>query len=391
MAPLPDWKHLFQSFFKKKYCDNDLASPWKKKGDVAGWLSRSAWSLVLILKWREKAFNKSNCIIWIPDFFCNATLMPLRVSNATLIFYPITEKMVPDNYKCKELAKISPPDIFLLIHYFGKPFKSRAIYDFCKSHKTWLVEDAAHVLKPSKTIGELGDFVMYSPHKHLPLPDGALLLVCESGPSNFGKKIISITGLPKSWISQLKDIEIKTFNYLKSAEKESIIWLIKRILQKFSIKKFHKSKLEFSESIHTDSSPNNIIKPKQSKISRKLLPVFIKELNSVEIKRRENQLNLDKLLFSDHRLSLADRSLSGDWSPYLSAYNIAFKDPNNVCSFIEEKLGLPVLTWPDLPPEVINDNNSHLNAWTLRHKRIYIPIHQSIQYSDIVKKLKKLT
>ena len=88
---------------------------------------------------------------------------------------------------------------------------------------------------------------------------------------------------------------------------------------------------------------------------------------------------------------MADRSLSGDWSPYLSAYNIAFNDPNNVCSFIEEKLGLPVLTWPDLPPEVINDNHSHLNAWTLRHKRIYIPIHQSIQYSDIVKKLKKLT
>jgi len=390
MAPLPDWKHLFQSFFKREYSENDLAKPWKKKGDIAGWLSRSAWSLALISKWRKKAFNKSNCIVWVPDYFCNDSLTPLRVSGATLIFYPITEKMVPDNHKCKELAQIDPPDIFLLVHYFGKPSNTRTIYDFCKSHKTWLVEDAAHILKPIKGVGTLGDFVIYSPHKHLPLPDGALLLACKSGPSKFGENIISITGLPKSWVSQLKEIEIKTANYLKSSKKESIIWLIKRILQKFSIKRLNKVSLKFLESLDSVDLLSNIIGPNQSRISRKLLPVFIKELNSIARKCQKNQLYLDKFLYSDKRLSIAERPLSREWSPYLSVYTIGFQDPENVYSYFEGKLGLPVLTWPDLAPEVINDNNSYANAWALRHKRIYISIHQSIRYSDLEKKIKKI-
>lgn len=388
MAPLPDWKHLFQCVFKREYSENHLATPWQKNGDTSGWLSRSAWSLALIYKWRKETFNKSNCIVWVPDYFCNAALTPLRVSGATLIFYPITEKMVPDNHKCKKLAQITPPDIFLFVHYFGKPSNSKTIYDFCKSHKTWLIEDAAHVLKPVKGVGLLGDFVVYSPYKHLPLPDGALLIVSKSGPANFGDKIISITGLPKSWVFQLKEIEIKAANYLRSSNKESIIWLIKRISQKLRIKRLNKFSVKFSESSDSVELLSNIIGPSQSRISRKLLPVFIKELNSIAIECRKNQLYLDKLLYSDKRVSIVERPLSREWSPYLSAYTIGFKDPENVYNYFKLKLGLPIVTWPDLAPEVINDNNSYVSAWTLRHKRIYISIHQSIRHSDLAKKIK---
>ena len=387
MAPLPDWKHLFQCIFERKYNNDYLSKPWQKKGNISGWLSRSAWSLALISKWRKETYNKSNCIVWVPDYFCNAALTPLRVSGVTLIFYPITEKMVPDNHKCKKLAQKTPPDIFLFVHYFGKPSNSKTIYDFCKSHKTWLIEDAAHILKPVKGVGIMGDFVIYSPYKHLPLPDGALLIACKSGPSNFGDKIISITGLPKSWVYQLKEIEIKAANYLRSSSKESIVWLIKRILQKFRIKRLNKFSIKFSESPDSVELLTNIIGPSQSRISRKLLPIFIKELNSIAIECRKNQLYLDKLLYSDKRVLIAKRPLNQEWSPYLSAYTIELQDPENVYGYFKGKLGLPVLTWPDLAPEVVNNKSSYINAWALRHKRIYISIHQSIQHSDLKKKI----
>ena len=389
MAPLPDWKHLFQSFFKRKYSESDLAKPWKKKGDVAGWLSRSAWSLALISKWRKETFNKSNCIVWVPDYFCNASLTPLRISGVKLIFYPVTKEMIPDNQKCKKLAKITPPDIFLFVHYFGKPSKSKTIYDFCKFHKTWLIEDAAHILKPIKGVGDFGDFVIYSPHKHLPIPDGALLLACKSGPSMFGDNIISITGLPKNWVSQLKKIEINAANYLKSSKKESIIWLIKRIMQKFRVKRLVKPSLKFSESHDSVDLLSNIIGPSQSRISKKLLPILVKELDSIALKCKKNQSHLDEFLFSDQRISIARRPSNEEWSPYLSEYIIKIEDSDNIYSYYEGKLGLPVLTWPDLPPEVINDNNSYPIAWDLRHERIYISVHQSIRRSDLAQILYK--
>ena len=57
MTPLPSWKHIFQILFTRKYSQNELAKPWNKKGDIAGWLSRSAWSLALISQWKKKNFK----------------------------------------------------------------------------------------------------------------------------------------------------------------------------------------------------------------------------------------------------------------------------------------------------------------------------------------------
>ena len=389
MTPLPSWKHIFQILFTRKYSQNDLAKPWNKKGDIAGWLSRSAWSLALISQWRKKTLNKSNCIIWVPDYFCNASLTPLRVSGSTLIFYPTNEEMIPDNDKCKELAHISPPDIFIIVHYFGKPSNSKTIYDFCKTHKAWLVEDAAHVLKPIKGVGTLGDFVIYSPHKHLPIPDGALLLACKSGPSKLGDKLISITGLPESWVSQLNELQKNAKKLVKGTDFQSLTWICKRILEKFKIKRINKVPTKFSESIDLAEYYSKIIGPNQSRISKKILSVVLNDLNVIARKRVRNQLLLDELLFSNYSISKTERPINREWIPYLSTYNLGSKEAENIYNKLNINLGLPVSTWPDLAPEVIKDNDRYTNAWSMRHKKICINIHQSISYSDLIKKFKR--
>lgn len=46
--------------------------------------------------------------------------------------------------------------------------------------------------------------------------------------------------------------------------------------------------------------------------------------------------------------------------------------------------GLPVLTWPDLPPEVMSNAEVHQSAITLRHTRLYLPVHQTLNQQLIL-------
>ena len=387
-APLPEWKDLVQSFYKRELSQIDLAKPWINEGDISGWLSRSAWSLALIYEWRKKYYNISNCNLWIPDYFCNASLTPLRISGATLIFYPINEEMLPDISRCKELALTFPPDIFILVHYFGKPANSKLIKEFCIINQTWLIEDAAHVLKPIKGIGNLGDFILYSPHKHLPVPDGALLIASKSGISLLGDNLISITGKPETWSSQLQPLKAIGKKIIIGGEKESLIWLFKRILQKFNVRPFIKVVTQFSELGVNEDSLSKIIGPKQSAISKKILSIQIKYLNIIERKRRRNQLLLDELLNIDFPLIKSDRSDGKEWTPYLASYNIEYQDPQHLYKFFTRKLGLPISTWPDLAPEVIKGKSIYNIAWELRHKRIFFPIHQAISFNQLISEVK---
>jgi dTDP-4-amino-4,6-dideoxygalactose transaminase len=106
---------------------------------------------------------------------CGPSLWPLRQSGAKLLFYPINPATLqPDFQKCDELPSF---DIFVLVHYFGKPADAAKAGQWARSRGALLLEDAAHVLHPINGVGEHGDFVLYSPRKLLPIPDGAFLVV----------------------------------------------------------------------------------------------------------------------------------------------------------------------------------------------------------------------
>ena len=49
---------------------------------------------------------------------------------------------------------------------------------------------------PEGNIGKIGDLVLYSPHKHLPIPNGALLVIRDDGPAklDLGNKIETSSG-----------------------------------------------------------------------------------------------------------------------------------------------------------------------------------------------------
>ena len=45
---------------------------------------------------------------------------------------------------------------------------------------------------------------------------------------------------------------------------------------------------------------------------------------------------------------------------------------------------MPVTTWPDLPPEVIESPESHTNALHLRVSRVYLPVHQTLSMHKMI-------
>lgn len=386
-APLPDWLDLCRALFGKSAADLELAAPWRREGDVAGWLSRSTWSLALVAIWRQRFVSTTQLTVWIPDFFCNSSLKALRATGARLLFYPLTSDMFPDMDECRRRVSLGPPDLFVLVHYFGQPAHSPYVREFCRTHGAWLIEDAAHVLRPLEGVGQFGDFVMYSPHKHLALPDGAVLVVRPHGVSELGEAALELMGLPILWVHQLHGLRRAMGITAKSARTQSIIWLLKRVLQKIGARNWRIAVLPFTESSDGDTAA--LVAPGQSRLSKRLLSGRMTDLGRVARQRQRHQLLWDAVVcggtyFEKDALSPAERSAGRNWTPYLCGYLADASAAPKVFKDLQRR-GLPVTTWPDLPPEVMESKCNHANAWSLRHTRLYLPVHQSLSIEEIVK------
>ena len=387
LAPLPKWVNLFRIFLPVQI--NDIVRYWHFENELAGRLSRSAWSLALIAIWRKKCIPETPITIWVPDFFCNASLAPLRELGIKFIFYPLNEKLEPDKLACNNLAVHNPPDIFILVHYFGQPNEHEYAVKLCLDFGAWLVEDAAHVLKPVNSIGKSGDFVLYSPHKHLPIPDGSILVVRQNGPSNLNANEDSVFYNTSSWANQINEILIKkNSTFAQKNHHMSLVWLAKRILQKCGITSKVTS-IQFKEKIVNKSTTvfSKLEPPSQSIIGKRLLALLASELDYIAGQRKKNQNIWDNFFISQNLINsqflVAERSKNDSWSPYFVSYK-SDTDSVEKIFFYWQRMGLPVHTWPDLPPEVEKIKLNQSSAWRLRHSRIYLPVHQSLNFSKIL-------
>ena len=116
-VPLPNLIDLFWAI-RKPLSDQIIARPWCRDGDHSLWVSQSAYSLQIIAEACLKIKNKKSILIWVPDYFCNSSLEPMRRTNCDIVFYPITKDLVPNLEWCKLHIFNKPPDIFILVHYW---------------------------------------------------------------------------------------------------------------------------------------------------------------------------------------------------------------------------------------------------------------------------------
>ncbi len=386
-APLPSWAAIGRALLSRSPPSTLPTAPWSREGDTGGWLARTAWSMALVALWRQHHSGKQTISVWIPAYFCNESLNALRRSGVRLVFYPVTDDLTPDLRACKELAISGSPDVFLCVHYFGRPIPASAVRDFCANHKAWFIEDAAHVLRPQSGIGTSGDFVLYSPHKHLPIPDGAVLVVRPNGPGKFGSDGIRRLGPPDGWPAQLdalrRDLKVG------SGTGGATIWLCKRVLQKMGFGRRRTGQGSFAETTSTPPQPSStLLAPEASWVTRAMLPSLVTELADVGQRRRCHMLLWDSLVGACPPGSIEGyepswRPSTLDWEPYMVAYGVA----SGTGEWLYNRwrgLGLPVSTWPDLAPEVTAEPGRYGNAWSLRHEHVHLATHQGLSAREMV-------
>jgi dTDP-4-amino-4,6-dideoxygalactose transaminase len=367
-APLPSWGNAFKAVLGSDGPDQELATPWLKGNEEGYWLSRSAWSLYLIAKFRMRVIGKDSLTVWFPDYFCNASIAPLRSLNITLKFFPILKDGNPDLLACEELLNEGKPDLIVAVHYFGKPASVKELSDFSTKNEAWLIEDGAHVLQRVDGIGNYGDFVLYSPHKFLPIPDGGLLISRDSGPGKITKNRLEQFGFNSMHSTIISDGD--------PSKKMTLKWLAKRLLQRAGVRGKH-VQAEFQGDVavmDVGDSPH----PRMSELSKSLLKLILPNLEKESSIRKANQeqwnvrlpnTDIDRAVFSP---------LTGSYTPYLAAFSCKNSQvAENTFVSLQSK-GLPVSTWPDLPPEVLLDGKKHNVAIELRQTRFFLPVHSSL-------------
>lgn len=375
MAPLPTWRQLSAVISSGNLSEEELTNPWLRQNDVALMFSRSACALYAIILWWQFVFKKNNPVIWIPDYFCNESLYAIRDTSAIIIFYPINNQFQPNWELCTELALVSPPDIFILVHYFGIPSDAVATLDFCRKRSSLIIEDAAHVFLPTTGIGEIGDFVLYSPHKLLAIGDGSVCVIRDT--INKVQIANGVCTEPKSLMKFIRDsISLKAPNIGK--------WLIKRVIQKTCPLLLLRNK---NISIGKQASKAVVLFPQQSWLSKKLLGMNLCDL---KIKAEKRKLNLKVWTSILESIGFSPIESNLFSIPYLAVLKLKLDQGADQACDIFRKIRIPASTWPDLPNEVLEEPSHHEVAHELRKSIVTFPVHHTISSKQFTNSLKSL-
>jgi hypothetical protein len=336
-APLPNWRDV-AAILGSTPNEADLARPWSGGGPFR-LFSRSAFAMAKLAEVFPGPF-------WLPAYFCHQSTLPARAAGAKISFYPVKDDLTPDWAACRTMAEEEKPALFFIVHYFGFPNPALAeAREFCDRYEAKLIEDAAHVLRPISGIGSLGDAVLWSPHKLLGAPDGAIL----TGP--LAKQIPLSTG----------------------ASPSGLVWLIKRILQKtFPSLLPQKPKEEeyfFEDSI--PASPPNA--PIMSRMARRMLFSASRRLELEAQHRRADEALLHRAL--EGRIGV--HPLYPEWgeaAPWRAVFICERPELAALCFAELHGKGILVESWPDLPPEVRAEPERHAVAIRFRNSLLAFPL-----------------
>ncbi len=359
-APPPAWADLAVLTtipLRRTADDRALARPWMLGGEQAFWFSRGAWALAALARALAKANGGRAPIFWVPDYFCDQSLWPLREEAAKIRFYPIGLDLAPDYVACREMARHEPPEIFVLVHYFGHPADGARAAEFCREVGALLLEDAAHVLVPAKGIGSHGDLVLYSPYKTLGLPDGALLLARET-PRDLEPAVRSMAGVAPSPRG----------------------WLLKRLVQMsapraLGFRLAARGGLAFGEDPKAAPLPATA---RASRVARSLVARADQGLVSSAERRFGQAATLTEVFAAREGWAPLFEKVPAGVAPYRLVMRCADEaTAATLYARIRAGRGLAE-TWPDLPPEVRAAPERHSQALALRRTLLLFPVHHRL-------------
>lgn len=359
-TPLPEVKDLLQAFWAPMFTGRQWVDD--RFTYTVRIYRRGSLALAAAIDAVQRASLGAAVIVWIPDYFCNEALDPLRYRRVTIKFYPIQEDLTPD-YSALQGRYTHGPEtqVLLIVHYFGFPNAIQAAKAFCDQLGMMLLEDAAHVLLPSASMIR-GHIQVFSPRKSLPVPSGGILVIS-------------------------RELELHLDNISRACWSiDSLCWLYRRLAQSilfqlhipwhclWTVYRRSRSVNEISELRHNSQEQCD-------SFALRLLTVMEQRLDEVIERRR---VNYQRLL---------------DWTSELVWAHPLFSSlPNGVCPYalplwVESgaekmvtrlrRVGIPASRWPNLPPEVLGNVRHHKVANMIHEHVLLLPVHQTLSLSQI--------
>lgn len=368
IAPRPSWRDLAASWFPAAAPAVPLR-PWVAEGDEGFLLARAAWGFAAAARGLASMLGRTPSV-WFPDYFCNASLGPLRATGAQVRFYPVTPDAVPDWASCRALAEAGPPDAFVLVHTFGRPGGAADAAAFADETGALLVEDAAHALMPGAGIGGHGGVVVYSPYKMTPLPHGGIVVV-RPGPARE-----AIAAACKALPAQVPPTGS---------------WLARRLAEKglpgavLSRMASRRGQTDFD----VDSVPDgeNDDAAAAAPGTARMLAGMLGDLDRIAAARRKNARFLTDFPWPAGCVPFLDGAGKGG-VPYRFVLRCASHEATRNLFRRLRARGIPAESWPDLPPEVMADENAHVAAVLLRRTLVLLPVHQDLDPGTLSRALR---
>ena len=352
-APLPCWQDV-AALRGPAPARDEIARPWRLGTERVHWFSRSAHALARLVAWRAGSHQKP--VLWLPDYFCNQSSQPARAAGARVRFYPVRSDLSIDWVACRDLVKTAPPDLFVFVHFFGRPLDAAPAADFCRDAGAILIEDAAHVAKPAGAVGTIGDFTFYSPHKVLAVPNGGLLL------------------------ARTEAADTASFVDPASTDAPPVAsWFTKRILQKIAPIALARLHVRLATQAFAEDpqggAPSSMAA--LSSAAARLIQRSAARLSAIGIERRRNEQALRENLARHPGTPL----FSADWDdavPYRFAFRAESPDIAARLYHTWRQRGIPVETWPDMALEVLGAAEHHRDAIALRRTVLLLPVHAPV-------------
>jgi hypothetical protein len=294
--------------------------------------------------------------VWVPDYFCGETLVPLRGLSVCVQFYPCQPDLTPDwVFLERGVAETSGKQVLMLVHYFGFANATEEAVDFCRRQGLTLLEDAAHVLRPAPGLG-LGELLVFSPRKLLAIPAGGVLVL----PQILAK---CLPDMPQgSWREDLA------------------LWLLKRLSQKALLSlgvswSWWWRRLPDCEPVSLGPFPPPVLEA-CDQYTLGLIALAEPHLAEIATRRRSTYKRLADCLKEFSGVRPLFPQLPKETCPYVFPL-IINQGSDKVMTRLRSR-GILADLWPTLPPEVQAAPADHRNALEIRSRLLLLPVHQSL-------------
>jgi hypothetical protein len=358
-APLPQMQDLLHALSALRF----TGAPWFNGGadSAIRFYRRGSLALAAGVAAISREHGVEKFTVWVPGYFCDEALAPLRGLGTNLRFYPCQSNLTPDwDFLEREVARTAGKQVFMLVHYFGFANATREAVDFCGRHGLTLLEDAAHVLLPTPGLG-VGKLVVYSPRKLLAVPAGGVLVVPQKLAGFFSE-------LPVAPISR-----------------DTIFWGIRRLTQKTLLSlglswSWWWRRLPESEPVCQGPFPSPVLEA-CDRYTLGLLALAEPSLPEIVARRRRTYERLADCLKEFSGVHPFFPQLPRETCPYVFPLVID-QGSAQIMARLRSR-GILADRWPCLPPEVQASLEEHRLALAIRDRLLLLPVHQSLSERQV--------